>query len=109
ATHAEILAHPVTERFPILWLALQTIGSPAIRAMGTLGGNLANASPAGDGLIPLYLLEARVNLVGPTGERVLGVEEFVRGPGKTALGQGELIRSIFVPFPRDGSYPYFRK
>jgi xanthine dehydrogenase FAD-binding subunit len=107
-SHAEILAAPAAARLPILRLALETIGSPAIRAMGTLGGNLANASPAGDGLIPLYLLEARVTLVGPAGERVLGVEEFVLGPGKTALGRGELIRSLFLPFPRDG-HAYFRK
>ncbi len=108
-TYAEILASPVAARLPILRLALETIGAPAIRAVGTLGGNLANASPAGDGLVPLYLLEAQVNLVGPAGERELRVEEFVLGPGKTALQRGELIRSIFIPFPRDGSHAYFRK
>jgi xanthine dehydrogenase FAD-binding subunit len=109
ATHAEILASPAAARLPILRLALETIGSPAIRAMGTLGGNLANASPAGDGLIPLYLLEARVNLVGPDGERALPVEEFVLGPGKTALRPGELIRSLYLPFPEGAPRAYFRK
>jgi len=109
ATHAEILAHSTTARFPVLRLALPTIGSPALRAMGTLGGNLVNASPAGDGLIPLYLHEARVNLIGAQGDRELGVEEFVRGPGKTALRQGELVRSITIPLPRGGAWPYFRK
>ncbi len=109
ATHAAILASPATTPLPILKLALRTIGSPALRHMGTLGGNLANASPAGDGLVPLYLLDARVNLVGPGGERSLTVAEFVLGPGKTALRTGELIRSITVPFPRDGAQAYFRK
>lgn len=108
-THAEIVAHPATERLAVLRLALRTIGSPAIRAMGTLGGNLANASPAGDGLIPLYLHEARVRLVSIHGTRELAVEEFILGPGKTALRQGELVRSITVPFPRDGAQAYFRK
>ncbi|GAB4307236.1 MAG: hypothetical protein Kow0097_07210 [Candidatus Bipolaricaulota bacterium] len=108
-THAAILAHPATARVPVLRLALQTIGSPALRHMGTLGGNLANASPAGDGLVPLYLLDARVNLAGPGGERSLPVAEFVRGPGKTALRPGELIRSITVPLPKDGAQAYFRK
>jgi CO/xanthine dehydrogenase FAD-binding subunit len=108
-SHAEILASPAAARLPILRMALETIGSPAIRHMGTLGGNLANASPAGDGLVPLYLLEARVNLVGPGGERVLGVDEFVRGPGKTALSRGEIIRSLFIPFPPPDGRAYFRK
>ncbi len=131
ATHAAILASPATTPLPILKLALRTsVSTPsaarwrwsssrpatkigkrwcALRHMGTLGGNLANASPAGDGLVPLYLLDARVNLVGPGGERSLTVAEFVLGPGKTALRTGELIRSITVPFPRDGAQAYFRK
>ncbi len=109
ATHAEILAHPATEAYPVLRLALRTVGSPAIRAMGTLGGNLANASPAGDGLVPLYLHGARVQLTSAQGERELGVEEFVLGPGKTALRPGELVRSITVPRAPDGARPSFRK
>lgn len=109
ATHAEILAAPATARLEILRLALRAIGSPALRHMGTLGGNVVNASPAGDGLVPLYLLEAQVNVTGPVGERSLPIEEFIRGPGKTALQPGELVRSITVPFPRDGARSYFRK
>lgn len=108
-THAQLLRSEVTERLPILRLALSTIGAPAIREMGTLAGNVANASPAGDGLIPLYLLEARVLLVGPQGERELPVEEFVLGPGKTALKEGEIIRSLFLPFPEGEPRSYFRK
>ena len=108
-THAQLLRSELAERLPILRLALSTIGAPAIREMGTLAGNLANASPAGDGLIPLYLLEARVRLVGPDGARELPVEEFVLGPGKTALGEGEIIRSLFIPFPQGGPESYFRK
>jgi xanthine dehydrogenase FAD-binding subunit len=77
--------------------------------MGTIGGNVANASPAGDTLIPLYLLEARVNLVGPDGERSLAIEEFVLGPGKTALREGELIVSFWIPFPEGDPVPYFHK
>jgi len=108
-THAELLRSPLAERLPILRLALSTIGAPAIREMGTIGGNVANASPAGDGLIPLYLLGARVNLVGPDGERSLPIEEFVLGPGKTALRQGEIIRSFWLPFPEGDPTAYFRK
>ena len=108
-THSEILACPATARFPVLRIALQTIGSPAIRAMGTLGGNLANASPAGDGLVPLYLYEAQVQLTSGQGTRELSVEEFVLGPGKTALRTGELIRSITLPWCEEGARSCFRK
>lgn len=108
-THAQLLRSPLANRLPILRLALSTIGAPAVREMGTLAGNLANASPAGDGLIPLYLLEAKVRIVGPAGERELPVEEFVLGPGKTALRPGEIIRGLFLPFPDGQPLSYFRK
>lgn len=108
-THAELLAHPATERFPILRAVLRTLGSPAIRAMGTLGGNLVTASPAGDSLVALYLLEARVRLVGPRGERELPVPEFIVGPRKTALERGELVRSVFLPYPEGNPRSFFRK
>ena len=108
-THAEILRSQAAELLPSLRLSLSTIGAPAIREMGTLAGNLANASPAGDGVNALYLLEARVRLVGPAGERELPVEEFVLGPGKVALQPGELIRSLVIPIPEPGARSYFRK
>lgn len=108
-THAELLAHPATARFPILRQVLATIGSPAIRAMGTLGGNLVTASPAGDGLVALYLLEARVRLVSAAGERELPVAEFIRGPRQTALRPGELVRALFLPYLEGQPRSFFRK
>ncbi len=108
-THAEILKSDACRLIPILGMALTTVGAPAIREMGTLAGNLANASPAGDGVNALYLLEARVRLVGPAGERELPVEEFVLGPGKVDLRPGEIIRSLVVPIPPAGAKGYFRK
>jgi CO/xanthine dehydrogenase FAD-binding subunit len=108
-THAELLAHPATERFPILRSVLQTIGSPAIRAMGTLGGNIVTASPAGDSLVALYLLEARVRLVSEEGERELPIWEFIVGPRKTALRPGELVRSVFLPWLSGEPQSFFRK
>jgi CO/xanthine dehydrogenase FAD-binding subunit len=108
-THAELVAHPTTERFPVLRSVLQTIGSPAIRAMGTLGGNIVTASPAGDSLVALYLLEARVRLVSEEGERELPIWEFIVGPRKTALRQGELVRSVFLPWLSGEPQSFFRK
>jgi len=108
-THAELLAHPATERFPILRAVLRTIGSPAIRAMGTLGGNIVTASPAGDSLVALYLLEARVRLVSEEGERELPIWEFIVGPRKTALRPGELVRSVSLPWLSGEPQSFFRK
>ncbi len=108
-THAELLASPLVERLPILGRALSTIGGPAVRAMGTLGGNVANASPAADGLIPLYLVEAQLRIAAPDGEREVPLRSFVLGPGATALRSGELIRSILIPFPEGSPLSYFRK
>ncbi len=108
-SHAEILSSPLAARLPILRQALSTIGGPAIRAMGTLGGNVANASPAADGLIPLYLLDAQVRLAGLTGEREIPLSSFVRGPGAIDLRSGELIRSLMLPFPAGTPLSYFRK
>ena len=108
-THAELLTNPATERFPILRSVLRTIGSPAIRAMGTLGGNIVTASPAGDSLVALYLLEARVRLVSEEGERELPIWEFIVGPRKTALRQGELVRSVFLPWLSGEPQSFFRK
>ena len=108
-THAELLTHPATEHFPILRAVLRTIGSPAIRAMGTLGGNIVTASPAGDSLVALYLLEARVRLISAEGERELPISEFVVGPRKTALKPGELVRSVFLPWLSGEPQSFFRK
>ena len=108
-THAELLTNPATERFPILRCVLRTIGSPAIRAMGTLGGNIVTASPAGDSLVALYLLEARVRLISAEGERELPISEFIVGPRQTALRPGELVRSVFLPWLSGGPQSFFRK
>lgn len=108
-THAELLSHPATAGFPILRMVVGAIGSPAIRAMGTLGGNIVTASPAGDSLVALHLLEARVRVVGPDGERELPIGEFIVGPRKTALRPGELVRSVFLPRLCGQPESFFRK
>ena len=64
---------------------------------GTLGGNICNASPAGDTLPPLYAMDARVIVTSTEGDRTLPIEQFVTGPGTTALRCNELLREIIVP------------
>ncbi|MFC2078104.1 FAD binding domain-containing protein [Candidatus Bipolaricaulota bacterium] len=106
----EILQHPlVLERLPLLSEVLKRLAAVEIRSRGSLGGNLVNASPAADSAIPLLLYEARLYLVGPKGDRWLPVDEFFLGPGKTALGKGEFVRTIAAPDSPDGGLRFFHK
>ena len=85
------------DRLPGLAIASRTVGSPQIRNRGTLGGNLGTASPAGDGLPPLYAMDAEVEVASVRGARRLPVAEFVTGPKRTALEPDELIAAVHVP------------
>jgi CO/xanthine dehydrogenase FAD-binding subunit len=85
------------ERLPGLAIASRTVGSPQIRNRGTVGGNLATASPAGDGLPPLYTSGAEVELASTRGTRRVPVAEFVTGPKRTALAADELITAFVLP------------
>jgi CO/xanthine dehydrogenase FAD-binding subunit len=93
----EIERDPLRSMVPALAEAARTVGSPQIRHAGTVGGNLATCSPAGDGLPVLAALDAVVHLASPTGRRSLPVSEFMVGVKRTALQPGELIESIEVP------------
>jgi CO/xanthine dehydrogenase FAD-binding subunit len=86
------------ERLTGLAIASRTVGSPQIRNRGTVGGNLATASPAGDGLPPLYTSGALVELASArSGTRRVPVAEFVTGPKRTALAPDELITAFLLP------------
>src|SRR5690348_15999508 len=85
------LVDELGERLPGLAIASRTVGSPQIRNRGTVGGNLATASPAGDALPPLYVSDAEVELAGTTGTRRVPVTEFISGPKRTIARDDELI------------------
>jgi xanthine dehydrogenase FAD-binding subunit len=110
ATHAEVLAHPlVRSRLPVLACALAELGSPPIRNMGTLGGNICTASPAGDSLPPLAVLGAELELASAAGTRRLRLEDFILGPGRTALARGEVLAAVHVPLPGTKVVQHFEK
>lgn len=92
----------------ILKKAVIEMASPAIRNAGTLGGNICNASPAGDTLPPLYALGATVVLRSAATRRELPVEEFILGPGKTALAGDELLVAVNIPTV-DYNRVYYKK
>lgn len=110
-THSEIQENPVIRaRFPLLMQACATIGALAIQNRGTLGGNIANASPAGDTFPPLCVYEAVVHAASLKGKRRIPMSEIFTGVKKTRLEAGELIEAVEIPYPaRRPSRQFFRK
>lgn len=89
----------VAEHVPILAEVADKLASAQIRNAATIGGNLANASPAGDLINPLLLLNARLELHSSRGSRSVAVEEFFTGPGATVMNSDEILTSIRVEIP----------
>jgi xanthine dehydrogenase small subunit len=83
--------------FPALRTYLARLGSRQIRTLGTIGGNIGNASPIGDMPPVLMALEATLKLVSVRGVRKLPLEAFFLGYRKTALAPDEIIQSVTVP------------
>lgn len=92
----------------ILKKAVSEMAAPAIRNMGTIGGNIQNASPAGDTLPPLYVLDAKVVLLSKDERRCLYIYDFIKGPGKTERRDDELIYEIRFKIPTH-THEYYRK
>lgn len=109
-THTAIMAHPGLRRdFPSLVRAIEGLGSPQIRNMGTIGGNICTASPAGDTLPPLYVLGAEVELCSRQGVRRIPVRDFIVGPGKTKLNKGEILSAVWIKKPDGYNFCRFEK
>ncbi|MBI3039903.1 xanthine dehydrogenase family protein subunit M [bacterium] len=86
----------IAGNFPALSSAAWSVGSFQIRNMATIGGNVANASPAGDTIPALLALDANVILGNSAGTRKIPILEFFSGPGKTVLKRGDLIEGFEV-------------
>lgn len=97
-TLTAVTEHPIVRaEYPVLPFTARYMGSPAIRHLATVGGNLCNASPAADLSPVLLVLDAEVGVVGPAGSRRLPLDRFFRGPGQTALQAGELLAWVEIP------------
>lgn len=97
-THTDVATSTVVRgRFPDLAEACSQIGAAQIQNLGTVGGNLCNASPAADTAPPLFLLDAVLTLASTQGERRVPIQEFFIGPRQTVLKADEILKEIFIP------------
>jgi CO/xanthine dehydrogenase FAD-binding subunit len=113
-TITDILDGPrLAEVAPGLRDAADCFGCPQVRNAATLGGNLCNASPAADMITPLLVLEARVELAswehGGVVTRTVPLDEFFLGPGRTAMGSGELLTFVWLPVAEPATFAVFGK
>jgi len=97
-----LLSHIIREekvkmKYSALHEGIMSMATPAIRNMGTMAGNLGNASPAADTVPPLIAYGAEVKLRNKRGERTVLVEDFIIGVGKTIIKPNELITEIIIP------------
>lgn len=95
--HDLAMASVIEKRFGILGEAIRLMGTAQTRSMATIGGNLCNASPAAATATPLVALGAEARIASPNGERVVLLEQFFTGPGKTVLESDEILTEISVP------------
>jgi CO/xanthine dehydrogenase FAD-binding subunit len=110
STYGDLLGNQVIlAEFPLLANAAALTGGVANQNRGTIGGNIANASPAGDSLPALLAYEAQLVLVSARGEREVPYVAFHRGYKTHALEAGELIRAIRLPRRFSGYVSFYRK
>ncbi len=108
--YREIRRSPLVNAYtPILIEAVRQIGSPQIQNLGTIGGNLGTASPAGDSIPPLFVLNSTVKLQKLGGSREVQIDKFFLGPRKTVRQPDELITEISLEKMEPGSYYFFEK
>lgn len=102
--HADIAADPwLKTHLPIICEAVGLIGSWQIRNIGTIGGNLCNASPAADSAPPLLALNARLVAASQKGEKKIALDSFFTGPGETVLETDQILKEIVIEIPKQRS------
>lgn len=101
---ADVAAHKgIRRHYPTVAEAAGATANVQVRNMGTVVGNLCNASPSADNAPTLMAMAATVDIAGPTGSRSMPLDQFFQGPGITALKTGEIVTAIRVPPPVAGS------
>lgn len=109
-THSDIIRSALLQKkADVLVQAARQVGAVHIQNMGTIGGNLGTASPAGDTLPALYVMDAKLELLSLQGNRRVRIQDFFTGPGKTILKKGEIIGSIIIKPMENNEIGIFEK
>jgi CO/xanthine dehydrogenase FAD-binding subunit len=109
-TYSQLIGSELVQRFaPSLIAASRTIGAIQIQNRGTIGGNIVNASPAGDTLPVLAAYESQVEIGSSRGKAVVPFNEFYHGYRKTRLDPDQLVLSVLVPKLGEGENDFFWK
>jgi CO/xanthine dehydrogenase FAD-binding subunit len=108
AKAATIASHPrVATDYPAIASSVRLIGSLQVQNRASLGGNICNAAPSADAVPSVLCHDARALIIGPGGRREMPLEEFATGPGRNALGQGEILAAILLPPPPPRSAAHY--
>ena len=100
ATVQAIESHPqIRRRYQALATGATSFAGVQVRNLATVGGNVCNASPAGDTLPALLAFDAQCSIAGPAGDRNLPLADLFQGPGRTALDRNEILTALTLPTP----------
>ncbi|MEW5692193.1 MAG: xanthine dehydrogenase family protein subunit M [Candidatus Hydrogenedentota bacterium] len=109
-TFTDIIESKIVNKYgSVLVQACREIGAVQIRNVGTIGGNIANASPAGDTIPPLMVLNAKIKVISLKRSREIPITEFFTGPGKTVLKSDEIIEGIYFQKMEKDDKSFFLK
>lgn len=86
----------IQKHIPMLGLAVDQVGGPQVRNIGTIGGNICNGVTSADSASTLFSYKACIEISGPCGQRLLPIADFYKGPGRVDLGVGELVTAILI-------------
>jgi len=110
STHQSIATSSIIkDNFGLLATACSKVGTPHIRGMGTIGGNICMAGPSQDTPPALLVLGAKLRLVSTQGERVVPIDEFFIGPFQTTISEIELLTEIQIPIPPPSSASCYQR
>ena len=97
-TFSEIIeSRKIQDNFPLLWNASQKIGSPQIRNVATIGGNICNLASAADSIPPLLVYDAKVKIISSKDEKLVSLKSVLKSPQKIDLQPDQIISEIIMP------------
>ena len=99
----------IAEKVPLLTETVKAMASVQVRNLGTIGGNICNASPAADTAISLIALGAKAQFASSTGIRFVPIEDFFTGPSRTIMKYDEILTGISVPIKTENTGSSFIK